>query len=412
MLQRRITMALLAAVTLAGPLAPAPLQAAISLPNIGLPGSPCVPIDAALFSTPPGPGVSTSGLGPGAPAYYEIGLPTGAYAGLRPKAVMLTIHGGAWFMVGPAAAATERPEADRWRAAGWLTVNISYRGCGDSIADVSWFYHRVREIEGPGYEICATGSSAGAHLAMVLAATFPDLGCAIGQGVLTDLAGLTTETAHDPLDDLFDQALGPTLAQGWAGAAFGADPVSLGVASPILHAVDVRARLLLADAHDDMAVPFRQATDLAAAVEAAHPGAYVDTDQLDSGFASFTHAFVSQAALDDYRARENALVAPLLPVPAINSPPANFIPRGGSLTGRASDTSAAIDSVAVTFTPVFGGPPAVRPTICSSCGTSSVTWSVGTSGLAAGFYDVSAAATSATGNVGYSGSPGIRLLIG
>ena len=31
------------------------------------------------------PGVSTTGLGPGAPAYYEIGLPTGLYAGLRPE---------------------------------------------------------------------------------------------------------------------------------------------------------------------------------------------------------------------------------------------------------------------------------------------------------------------------------------
>jgi len=50
MLRRRITMALLAAVTIAGPLAPAPLQAATWLPNLGLPGSPCVPIDAGPLS--------------------------------------------------------------------------------------------------------------------------------------------------------------------------------------------------------------------------------------------------------------------------------------------------------------------------------------------------------------------------
>ena len=403
-------MALLAAITVAGPLIPAPLQAATYPPNLGLPGSPCLPIDAGPISTPLGPGVSTTGLGPGAPAYYEVGLPTGAYAGLRPKAVMLTIHGGAWFFVGPAAAATERLEAERWRAAGWLTVNITYRGCADSIADVSWFYRRVRQMVGPGYEVCATGSSAGGHLATLLAATFPDLGCVIGQAAPTDLAGLATETAFDPFDYAFDQTLGPTLTQGWAGAAFGVDAGSLGVASPILHAADVRARLLLAEAYDDMAVPFEQATDLAAAIKAAHPGAYVDTDRLAAGLDSFVHAGVSPEALRDYRAREDALVAPLLPVPAINDP-GLFIPPGAALTGSATDTSAAIASVAVTFTPFFAGPPAVRPASCSGCGMSSVTWSVATSGLAAGFYTAVAAATSAPGNVGYSLIPGINLLI-
>jgi acetyl esterase/lipase len=410
MLWRRITMALLAAVTIAGPLAPAPLQAATWLPNLGLPGSPCVPIDAGPLSTPLGPGVSTSGLGPGAPAYYEIGLPTGVYAGLRPKAVMLAIHGGAWFVVGPAAAATERLEVERWRAAGWLTVNISYRGCADSIADVSWFYRRVREIMGPGYEICATGSSAGGQLATLLAATFPDLGCAIGQAAPTDLAGLATETAYNPFTNAFDQTFGPALTQGWAGAAFGADAGSLGVASPILHAANIRARLLLAAAYDDMAVPFEQATDLAAAVKAAHPDAYVDAYRLAPGLDGFIHAGVSPGALTDYRGREDALVAPLLPAPVINDP-GLFIPAGTVLTGSASDPSAAIASVAITFTPAFGGAPVVRTAACSRCGTSWVTWSVDTSGLAAGLYTAVAAATSAAGNVGYSFLPGIGLLI-
>ena len=33
---------------------------------------------------------------PGAPAYYEVGLPTGAYAGQAPRGAMLVIHGGGW----------------------------------------------------------------------------------------------------------------------------------------------------------------------------------------------------------------------------------------------------------------------------------------------------------------------------
>jgi hypothetical protein len=36
----------------------------------------------------------------GAPAYYEVGLPTGAYAGQAPRGVMLVIHGGAWMKPG------------------------------------------------------------------------------------------------------------------------------------------------------------------------------------------------------------------------------------------------------------------------------------------------------------------------
>ena len=43
--------------------------------------------------SPPGDGVSTTGLPSGAPAYYEVGEPTGAYQGQAPKGVMLVIHG-------------------------------------------------------------------------------------------------------------------------------------------------------------------------------------------------------------------------------------------------------------------------------------------------------------------------------
>src|SRR4051794_12887640 len=67
-------------------------------------------------------GVSTTSLGSGAPAYYEVGEPTGDYAGQTPKGVMLVIHGGGWFTVGGHAVETMRPEADRWRARGWRTL--------------------------------------------------------------------------------------------------------------------------------------------------------------------------------------------------------------------------------------------------------------------------------------------------
>ena len=52
------------------------------------------------LSSAPGPGVSTNALGSSAPAYYEVGEPTGAYLGQPPKGVMFVIHGGGWYQTG------------------------------------------------------------------------------------------------------------------------------------------------------------------------------------------------------------------------------------------------------------------------------------------------------------------------
>ena len=95
------------------------------------------------------------------PAYYEVGEPTGAYAGRSPKGVMLTIHGGGWYLNGAGAVWSMRGNADRWRARGWRTVNLSYRACGNSVTDVLGFYDKVK-VTYPGKPICALGGSAGA----------------------------------------------------------------------------------------------------------------------------------------------------------------------------------------------------------------------------------------------------------
>ena len=67
---------------------------------------------------PPDSGVSTAVMGSDAPAYYEVGSPTGDFTGQSPKGTMLLIHGGGWFMNGAGAVGGERTEADRWRARG------------------------------------------------------------------------------------------------------------------------------------------------------------------------------------------------------------------------------------------------------------------------------------------------------
>jgi hypothetical protein len=62
---------------------------------------------------------------------------------------------------------------------------------------------------------------------------------------------------------------------------------------------------------DDAIVPYQQAADLATAMRAADPFAYVDDVQLAAGTVPFAHGYVTQAALDDFYAREAQLVAPV-----------------------------------------------------------------------------------------------------
>src|SRR5690348_6185689 len=104
------------------------------------PGSPPPPPPAsnhcrAAWVTPigrPGRGVSKTALGRASWA-YEVGYPAGRYAGRRPRGIMLLIHGGGWYIVGPGPLATQRDAALRWRRRGWLTVNLDYPACGRSL---------------------------------------------------------------------------------------------------------------------------------------------------------------------------------------------------------------------------------------------------------------------------------------
>ncbi|MEA2131713.1 MAG: hypothetical protein QOJ85_4604, partial [Solirubrobacteraceae bacterium] len=57
--------------------------------------------------------------------------------------------------------------------------------------------------------------------------------------------------------------------------------------------------------------PFQQAADLANALLVANPAVYVDDVQLAAGTIPFGHGTVTQAAFNDFRARERRLVAPI-----------------------------------------------------------------------------------------------------
>lgn len=282
----------------------APAHAAA--PNSGQPGSACVGHDGGVGYTAPPNGESTTALGPNAPAYYEVGKPTGSFAGKAPKGQMLIIHGGSWHLVGKGVVAVERRNANRWRARGWETVNIDYRACAQSIADVRWFKNRIRVLH-PNAIICAEGISAGGHLALLLAATASDVACAISLGGPADLRAIGTQLALNPFTGQY-QNVGPARVANHARAAFGA---GLDAADPQQLAGSVTARLLLASGSFDPLIPVEQNAGFADAVRAANPDAYVDVDVLPFGNTKWVHGATTPEALADFYEREEALVAPL-----------------------------------------------------------------------------------------------------
>jgi acetyl esterase/lipase len=283
--------------------------------NTGQADSICRPQPKAANGSALPPGVVSSHPGfAGAPAYYEVGLPTGAYAGQAPRGAMLVIHGGGWVTIGTGAVqAYGRAEADRWRARGFETVNFTYRGCGQSIADATWFYDRARARFGASAKICATGISAGGHLALMLAATRPDVYCVDSQAGPTDLRVIQDQLAYDPATGTLSQTWGGRWAHNIGAAAFGEE--NLAAASPAASATGPlrNTRLLQGFSADDYLVPWAQATTLGDAVLAANAAAYVDDDRLAPGTeVAFAHGRTTAAALADYYAREVQLVAPIL----------------------------------------------------------------------------------------------------
>ncbi|MCW3062931.1 MAG: hypothetical protein JWN32_103 [Solirubrobacterales bacterium] len=300
-------------------------------PDTGLRGSRCVA--APYLGQDPGedPSQDTTSLGAAAPAGYEIGAPTTRDHSV--KRVMILIHGGGWYTVGPAALHSGRSSEQRWRAAGWETVGIDYRACAAAPGDVLTFYDLVRQRVGPGVPICVEGESAGGHLALMLAADRSDVACVIAAGTPTNLRSVATEGKAEAASGTGVPKLrtGSAYVQGLARAAFGRG--ALGDLSPVTWAGGIRARVLIGTAATDPMVPAAQAQELAAAIKGANPGAYVDVDQLEAGSVNWVHGPVTQAAVDDFANRMTALVKPF-GVPATGTPAALFPNPFAMLMGR------------------------------------------------------------------------------
>jgi acetyl esterase/lipase len=248
----------------------------------------------------PGPGVSKTALGRAIRA-YEVGRPLGRFLGRPPRGIMLLIHGGGWYLVGPGTLATERRDALRWRRRGWLTVNIDYPACARSLAGVLWFHDRVRARLGRRLPLCAEGASAGAHLALMLAARRRDVACVIGLGAPTDLLAINRQASAS------GSRTGSRAVGTMARNAFGRR--RLAALSPVRNAGAIHARLLLATARRDIVIPLGQARAMRDALRARHR--YAESVTLGPGPIPWVHANVSRSSLARFHAAERRLVAPL-----------------------------------------------------------------------------------------------------
>ena len=261
-------------------------SALASITNSGAVGSFCAPMyvpeDPYTLSTT---GAMEVGLPP-APAYYLRGFPIGRK---RPIGIMITIHGGGWFSVGPGDVQAEQPYADFWRSHGWETFNITYRGCAQSLTDVLWFYDTIRSLVGPTMPIALAGQSAGGQLALMIAALRPDVKFVVAEGAPTDLTTIGEQTAFDP-STLGSQTSGPQMVENWAVAAFGSNELSNN--SPVNY--HIRARVLLASAAADVFIPWAQATEL----QQTEP--HVTLDKLSWGTTPFTHAPVTVSSYNAF----------------------------------------------------------------------------------------------------------------
>jgi acetyl esterase/lipase len=229
---------------------------------------------------------------------------------------MLVLHGGGWAKTGVGAVEFVRADAQRWRNRGWETVNFTYRSCGQSLGDALWFYDQARAWFAPGMTICALGTSAGGHLALLIGAYRTGLYCVVSQAGPTDLRVIQDEFAYNSATGLYDQTFGGRTVHNLAAGAFGEENLAqfspAALASPTLSAT----RVLQAFSADDPLVPFQQAADLAGAMQSVNPGAYVENVQLAAGTIPFAHGRVTQAALTDFYARERLLASPAT-LPAI-----------------------------------------------------------------------------------------------
>lgn len=198
-----------------------------------------------------GGGDSTAQLGKdsiaGARVYW--GEPSGG----NPVGVVMLLHGGGWQ---PSVSGFEQQKASAgyFQNQGYATVAIGYDAGAKGFQQVVDVYGAARKRY-PDLPVCATGISAGGHLALMLATREPDLACVVALSAPTDL---TTLAAQDPQGEEGYQA---------AVTAFGHD--QLAKFSPVNYAARIKAKVLMFEAETDPVNPAEQGRELARALPSA-----------------------------------------------------------------------------------------------------------------------------------------------
>lgn len=174
------------------------------------------------------------------------GAPAGPYLGQPPRAIVMLLPGGAWTGIREARFEATLATASIYRRLGYATLTVEYRGGERGIDDVQRFYRNAAGRAGPRTPICAVGSSAGGHVALMVAVREAGLDCVV------DLAGPTDLTTLVPDAEPTHRA---------AVRAFGAD--TLAAVSPVRRTSSIRARLMIVCAVSDPLVPVEQCRRMA-----------------------------------------------------------------------------------------------------------------------------------------------------
>jgi pimeloyl-ACP methyl ester carboxylesterase len=194
--------------------------------------------------------------------YYEHSV-----AGQQ-RATVMFFHGGGWS--GDLDAEADEVMAPFIDAVGgrYRTVNVAYRSGGASSVDAEHAYRREVRLR-PHQPICLMGVSAGAQLALIVAARHPEVACVV------DLVG-------PPVLNNPDAAPASDRVTEWATQAFGPD--ALERLSPMNRVADLRQVQILVVASEcdifiDLATQQRFAGRLGENATIAEVGHYHCLDQ-------------------------------------------------------------------------------------------------------------------------------------
>jgi acetyl esterase/lipase len=219
---------------------------------------------------------------------------------------ILGIHGGGWLGNDPAYITAAEPYCAWFNSQGWSAYNIDYRNGIRSLPDCLAAYDFLRGTIGPSLPIVTAGGSAGAHLALMVAAYRPVAGV-IAQAPPTDLGKLPTQPAYAPGD--VDPLTGSRYTyDNWIKPFFGWPYPRLWQWSPNRVARQIKGPVLMGGCTFDEFVPHAQLTTFAARRPHNTTVMLLDGADPQPPSLNFTHASVTDEALASFNSATVSLL--------------------------------------------------------------------------------------------------------